>query len=264
MGKVISIANQKGGVGKTTTAINLGYSLAEKGMRVLLVDADPQGNTTSGISNLKNQKPNLYSALIEEVPVENVIYSLRDGKNPIRENLFIIPSNIDLAGAEVELVSMLFRELKLKEVLDKIKDNFDIILIDSPPSLGLLTVNSLVASNYVLIPLQCEYYALEGISQLLKTINLIKKNLNQDLEILGVLLTMYSRTTLAQQVIEEAQKYFKDKVFKTIIPRNVRLSEAPSYSQSIFEYAPDSSGAEAYKELTKEVIERVFEEKGVR
>lgn len=264
MSKIISVANQKGGVGKTTTVINLGYSLAEQGMKILLVDADPQGNTTSGISNLKNQKPNLYSALIEEVSIEKVIYSLGDGKNKVRENLFIIPSNIDLAGAEIELVSMLFRELKLKEILDKIKENFDIILIDSPPSLGLLTVNSLVASDYVLIPLQCEYYALEGISQLLKTINLIRKNLNQNLEILSVLLTMYSRTTLAQQVIEEAQKYFKDKVFKTLIPRNVRLSEAPSYSQSIFEYAPDSSGAEAYREITKEVIQRVFSKEGLR
>jgi len=152
---------------------------------------------------------------------------------------------------------MLFRELKLKDLLKKISDNFDFIIIDSPPSLGLLTVNALVASDFVLIPLQCEYYALEGISQLLKTINIIKKNLNQDLDILGVVLTMYARTTLAQQVVEEAYNYFKDKVFKTLIPRNVRLSEAPSYSLSIFEYAPDSTGAEAYKEFAKEVVERV-------
>ncbi len=264
MGQIISIANQKGGVGKTTTVINLGYALAEMGKKVLIVDSDPQGNATSGISFLKNQKPNLYSALIEEIPVENVIYPLRDGKNKVREKLYIIPSNIDLAGAEVELVSVLFRELKLKEILDKVKEDFDILLIDSPPSLGLLTVNALVASDFVLIPLQCEYYALEGISQLLKTINLIKKNLNQNLEILGVLLTMYSRTTLSQQVVEEATKFFKDKVFKTVIPRNVRLSEAPSYSQAIFEYAPDSSGAEAYREFAKEVMERVFQEKGLR
>jgi chromosome partitioning protein len=257
MGKIISVANQKGGVGKTTTVINLGYALGEMGKKVLIVDGDPQGNATSGISPLKDKKPNLYSALIEEIPIEKVIYPLRDGKNPVRENLYMIPSNIDLAGAEVELVSMLFRELRLKELLKKILDNFDFIIIDSPPSLGLLTVNALVASDFVLIPLQCEYYALEGISQLLKTINIIKKNLNQDLDILGVLLTMYSRTTLAQQVVEEAHNYFKDKVFKTLIPRNVRLSEAPSYSLSIFEYAPDSTGAEAYREFAKEVIERV-------
>ncbi|HOJ92596.1 MAG TPA: AAA family ATPase [Dictyoglomaceae bacterium] len=258
MGKVIVVANQKGGVGKTTTVINLGYILAEMGKKVLIVDADPQGNATSGISSLKSKKPNLYSALIQEVVVENVIYPLGDGKNSARSNLFIIPSDIDLAGAEIELVSALFRELKLKEVLAKIVENFDFIIIDSPPSLGLLTVNALVAAHYVLIPLQCEYYALEGISQLIKTINLIKKNLNQNLEILGILLTMYSRTTLAQQVLEEAKGYFKEKVFNTVIPRNVRLSEAPSYSLSIFEYAPDSAGAESYREFAKEVIERVF------
>lgn len=254
MGKIIAVANQKGGVGKTTTVINLGFALAELGKRILLVDADPQGNSTSGVIQKRNIKPNLYDALIYDVSVKELILPLRDGKSSIRDSIDLIPSNLDLAGAEIELVSVFLRELRLKRVLEPIKDEYDYIFIDCPPSLGLLTVNALSASEYVLIPLQCEYYALEGISQLLKTIELIKKDLNPSLEILGVLLTMYNRTILAQQVLDEARKFFKDKVFKTLIPRNVRLSEAPSFSQSIFEYAPDSSGAYAYRELAKELI----------
>jgi len=254
MGKIISVANQKGGVGKTTTVINLGFALSDMGKKILLVDSDPQGNTTSGVITSKNIKPNLYEGLIQEVPVEEIIYPLKDGINSLRNNIFLIPSNIDLAGAEIELVAFFSRELRLKMFLEPIVDKFDYILIDCPPSLGLLTVNALSASNYVLIPLQCEYYALEGISQLLKTIELIRKNLNKNLEILGVLLTMYNRTTLSQQVLEEAKRFFGKKVFNTIIPRNVRLSEAPSFSKSIFEYAEDSQGALAYKELAKELI----------
>lgn len=255
MGKIIAVANQKGGVGKTTTVINLGFAIAELGKRVLLVDADPQGNTTSGVKKERNIRPSLYEALIHDIPVKDVIYQLKDGNNSIRENIDLIPSNLDLAGAEVELVSTFLRELRLKNILEPIVDDYDYIFIDCPPSLGLLTINALSASRYVLIPLQCEYYALEGISQLLKTVELIKKGLNPSLEILGVLLTMFNRTVLAQQVLEEAKRFFKDKVFNTIIPRNVRLSEAPSFSQSILEYADNSSGAIAYRELAKELVQ---------
>ncbi len=255
MGKIIAVANQKGGVGKTTTVINLGFALGDLGKKVLLVDADPQSNTTSGVIGKKDLRPSLYEGLIQDIDTKKIIYSLKDGRNTIRENIDLIPSNIDLAGAEIELVSSFLRELRLKKVLEPIVENYDYIFIDCPPSLGLLTVNALTCANYVLIPLQCEYYALEGISQLLKTIDLIKRSLNRDLEILGILLTMYGRTSLSQQIVDETRRYFKNKVFKTIIPRNVRLSEAPSFSQSIFEYAPESSGAIAYKELAKELID---------
>lgn len=254
MGKIVAVANQKGGVGKTTTVINLGFALSELGKKILLVDADPQGNSTSGVVQKRGIKPSLYDALIYDVTIRDIILSLKDGKSSIRDNIFLVPSNLDLAGAEIELVPLFLRELRLKKVLEPVRDDYDYILIDCPPSLGLLTVNALSASEYILIPLQCEYYALEGISQLLKTIELIKKDLNPTLEILGVLLTMYNRTILAQQVLDEARRFFKDKVFKTLIPRNVRLSEAPSFSQSIFEYAPDSSGASAYRDLAKELI----------
>ncbi|MGB9683058.1 MAG: ParA family protein [bacterium] len=254
MGKVMAVANQKGGVGKTTTVINLGFALAEYGKKVLLVDNDPQGNTTSGVSEERNLKPSLYEALVYEISTRDVIYPLRNGDRSVRDNIDLIPSNLDLAGAEIELVSTFLRELRLKRVLDSITNEYDYVLIDCPPSLGLLTVNALSASQYILIPLQCEYYALEGISQLLKSIELVKKNLNPHLDVLGVLLTMYNRTILAQQVLEDARRFFKDKVFNTVIPRNVRLSEAPSFSKSILEYADNSSGAIAYRELAKELI----------
>jgi chromosome partitioning protein len=253
MGKIIAIANQKGGVGKTTSSINLGASLATLGKKVLLVDIDPQGNTTSGIGVNKADVPCcIYDVLINDVsPSEATIQTNVSG-------LSIIPATIQLAGAEIELVPTISREIRLKKALQTVSDQYDYILIDCPPSLGILTINSLTAADSVLIPIQCEYYALEGLSQLLNTIRLVQKHLNTNLLIEGVLLTMLdARTNLGIQVIEEVKKYFQDKVYQTIIPRNVRLSEAPSHGQSIISYDSKSKGAEVYLELAKEVISHV-------
>ncbi|HBS43732.1 MAG TPA: sporulation initiation inhibitor Soj [Paenibacillus sp.] len=250
MSKIIAIANQKGGVGKTTTSVNLGAGMATLGKRVLLVDIDPQGNTTSGVGVNKADVANcIYDILINEVnPLETILETQNEG-------LHIIPATIQLAGAEIELVSTISRELKLKKALNAVKNNYDYIIIDCPPSLGILTINSLTAADSVIIPIQCEYYALEGLSQLLNTVRLMQKNLNPHLKIEGVLLTMLdARTNLGIQVIEEVKKYFQEKVYRTIIPRNVRLSEAPSHGQSIITYDPRSKGAEVYLELAKEVI----------
>ncbi|AOZ92862.1 ParA family protein [Paenibacillus crassostreae] len=250
MSKIIAIANQKGGVGKTTTSVNLGASLATLGKRVLLVDIDPQGNTTSGVGINKADVENcIYDIIINEIHPNDAITPTQV------EGLHIIPATIQLAGAEIELVPTISRELRLKRALHLVKDKYDYILIDCPPSLGILTINSLTAADSVLIPIQCEYYALEGLSQLLNTIRLVQKQLNTSLQIEGVLLTMFdARTNLGIQVIEEVKKYFQDKVYRTVIPRNVRLSEAPSHGQSIITYDSRSKGAEFYIELAKEVI----------
>lgn len=247
--KVIAIANQKGGVGKTTTSVNLSACLAELGKRVLLIDIDPQGNSTSGLGiNKASIKRCTYDALVNDVPLEDIIL---DTTVP---NLKLVPATIQLAGAEIELVSIMSRENKLKRVLDKVKYSFDYVLIDCPPSLGLLTINSLTAANSVLVPIQCEFYALEGLSQLMNTISLVQKNLNPVLALEGVVLTMFdARTNLSIQVVDEVKNHFRSKVYQTIIPRNVRLSEAPSHGQPIIKYDARSKGAEVYMDLAREV-----------
>ncbi|WP_213421956.1 ParA family protein [Bhargavaea massiliensis] len=250
MGRIISIANQKGGVGKTTTSVNLSACLAHLGKKVLLIDTDPQGNATSGVGINKGDVQNcIYDVLIDDADVRSAVMPTKV------EGLSVIPATIALAGAEIELVSTISREVRLKHALDELKDEYDYIIIDCPPSLGLLTLNALTASDGLIIPVQCEYYALEGLSQLLSTIRLVQKHLNQDLMIDGVLLTMFdARTNLGIQVIEEVKKYFQDKVYHTVIARNVRLSEAPSHGEPIIVYDPRSRGAEVYLELAKEVI----------
>ena len=249
MSKIIAVVNQKGGVGKTTTAVNISSVLAKKGKKVLLIDEAPQGNATSGLGVDKNTEKSIYDVIINDVEIKEAIV-----QSPIK-NLWVCPSNINLAGAEVELVPMMARESRLKEKLEKIENDFHYIIIDCPPSLGLLTINALTASNSILVPIQCEYYALEGVGQLMNTVNLIKKQLNKDLYIEGVVLTMNdARTNLSNQVISEVKTFFKDNVYKTIIPRNVKLSEAPSFGMPISVYAPKSKGARCYEKLTNEII----------
>ncbi len=246
----IVIANQKGGVGKTTTAINLSACLADRGNKVLLVDSDPQGNATSGLGiNKSEHQSSIYDVLVGDVPAKDAIVPTE------YKNLSILPSSIDLAGAEIELVSVIGRERMLRSALEPVMDGFDFIIIDSPPSLGLITLNALAASDQVLVPIQCEFYALEGLSQLVKTITLVKKHINPQLRIEGVVLTMFdSRTNLSTQVVDEVVKFFPEKVHKVIIPRNVRLGEAPSHGMPITKYDPKCIGSAAYVELADEIL----------
>jgi chromosome partitioning protein len=245
----MAIANQKGGVGKTTTAVNLGASLAELGYRVLVVDLDPQGNATTGLGiNARNLQASIYDVLLADLPMEDCIEP-----TGVR-NLFVAPATIDLAGAEIELVPAFSRELRLRRALDSLGDEFDFVLIDCPPSLGLLTVNGLAAASEVVVPIQCEYYALEGLGQLMRNVQLVQRNLNPRLEMSTIILTMYdARTKLAEQVAREVRKHFGPKVCRNIVPRTVRLSEAPSFGQPILVFDSTSRGALAYRELAKEV-----------
>lgn len=250
MGRIISVANQKGGVGKTTTTVNLGASLAYLGKKVLLIDSDAQGNATSGLGISKGEvDEDIYDVLINKRSITDVLLPSS------RENMDIVPASMELAGAEVELSTFNRREMLLKKALDPIREQYDYILIDCPPSLGHLTLNAFTASDSVLIPVQCEYYALEGLSQLLNTVRLVQKHFNNQLKIEGVLLTMLDRrTNLGYEVVEEVKKYFHEKVYETIIPRNVRLSEAPSHGLSIIDYDVNSIGGKTYQDLAKEVL----------
>jgi chromosome partitioning protein len=255
MGKTIAICNQKGGTGKTTTTINLASALAVLGKKVLIVDMDPQGNATSGAGINKNEiKESLYEVLIHRISISQGVLKTQF------DNLDIIPCNINLTGAEIELVGVLSRETRLKKALEPVKDSYDFIIIDSPPSLGLLTLNTLVAADSILVPIQCEFYALEGVSQLLNTISLVKEGLNPDLHIEGVLMTMADfRTNLTNEVIHEIKNYFREKVYNSIIPRNIRLSEAPSFGKPINYYDNTSVGALKYKELAEEFLGRILQ-----
>lgn len=251
MAKVIAVFNQKGGVGKTTTNVNLSACIAQKGKKICIIDIDPQGNTTSGFGIDKGSLPySIYDVIVNEVNLKSTILETE------YENLHIVPSSVQLAGAEIELAAMNNREIKLRQSIDTIRESYDYIFIDCPPSLGLLTINSLAAVDSVLIPIQCEYYALEGVSQLMNTIQLVKRSLNPDLEIQGVVLSMFDgRTNLSIQVVDEVKNYFKGKVYTTIIPRNVRLAEAPSFGQPVIYYDERSKGAEAYIELAEEFLD---------
>jgi chromosome partitioning protein len=252
-GFIIAIGNQKGGVGKSTTSVNLAAALGDSKKRVLVVDLDPQGNTTSGFGLNKNQRELcVYNALLGDTDIASLI-------EPVEvEGVFAVPATIQLAGAEIELVSAFSRESKLKTILETVRYDFDYVIIDCPPSLGLLTVNALTAADGLIIPIQCEYYALEGLSKLLDSVRLVRTHLNPELEVFGVLMTMYdSRTRLSGQVVDEVRDFFGDKVFKTLIPRTVRLSEAPSFGKPVTLYDPTGKGAEAYQNLAKEVIDRV-------
>ncbi len=250
MGKIISVVNQKGGVGKTTTSVNLSAYLANLGKKVLLVDLDPQANATSGLGlDHRSLEAGIYESLVSDKPIFEII------KRTIQDGLKIAPATLNLAGAGVELVALPDREFRLSKVLSEVKDDFDYIIIDGPPSLGLLTINSLVASDEVLIPIQSEYYALEGLSQLLETINLVKENLQPKLNIMGAVITMFDkRNKLSEAVMGELYQYFPNRIFRSIIPRTVRLAEAPSYGRSILHYDPKSRGGKAYESLAKEVV----------